>query len=72
MSKELKPCPFCGSEAKIKKTKEKFLLDEFVEYYSVFCTNCCCETQYSSTEEETVKDWNRRADNGKLQRLLTH
>lgn len=55
----LKPCPFCGGEAKLHKEK----LDIFGvmrDCYSVYCTKCCCQTQYSGSENEAVRDWNKR------------
>ena len=58
---KLKPCPFCGDRAAIHKKND----DEVGFCYFVFCTKCCCETQYSRTEEEAISDWNRRADNEK-------
>ena len=73
---ELKPCPFCGGAAEIKKTK--LYLDDCVQ---IHCTKCCVHTpkrifnhllyrgdnQIYVTEtmatEETINAWNRRADN---------
>ena len=62
MSKiELKPCPFCGSKAKITS-----LTDENGEYYAVVCKNddCRCGENYlwSETEDKqtAVEAWNRR------------
>lgn len=62
--KELKPCPFCGGEAKIYKTKTTSLTDTLIPCYFVFCKQCCCQTQYSKTENEAISKWNRRTDNG--------
>lgn len=63
---ELKPCPFCGSKAII----ESFSVRKGFEA-NVSCTECLAnmptitfdfeETAYL----EAIKDWNRRADNGK-------
>lgn len=53
---KLKPCPFCGGEAKV-----------FGNYddsdYHVNCTNdeCGCYwVNYYKTKEEAVEAWNRR------------
>lgn len=58
----LKPCPFCGGEARL-------FVDNGVK---VICSKCCVGTMvltdsiaYESNAVETVVDtWNRRADNG--------
>ena len=54
----LKHCPFCGGEAAPYKRNEVGI----GICYSVFCTKCCYETQYSRTEKEAISDWNRRAE----------
>lgn len=49
---KLKPCPFCGGEAKVQR---------FPRNYSVYCTECGARTMsFKPTEEEAVEDWNRR------------
>lgn len=59
---ELKPCPFCGGEARL-----------FVNGgVRVICSKCYVGTriltdsmEYESSAVETVvEEWNRRADNG--------
>lgn len=49
---ELKPCPFCGGEARDGKDGEYFL---------VRCTHCGAE-QFSDIRRVAVSSWNRRAD----------
>ena len=53
----LKPCPFCGGEAKITL---------LIGNYGVGCTKCPgavfnCRRQ---TKEEAIEAWNRRTNNG--------
>ena len=59
---ELKPCPFCGSEAEIFKdvsfnaeTGEKIGEIKFF----VWCTECTALVS-GNTKEETIEAWNRR------------
>ena len=49
----LKPCPFCGGEAKILKGT--------YGYYP-YCCNCQCllNTDYK-TKQDVIEAWNRRA-----------
>ena len=64
MSEELKPCPFCGSEAKV-------LTMEYggCNYYGVFCIDDMdskfqhghCIDNFSS-KQEAIDAWNSRAD----------
>ncbi len=46
---KLKPCPFCGGEARIDKLYEN-------EWY-VYCPKC--ERHYD-TEQEAIENWNAR------------
>lgn len=73
---ELKPCPFCGGKAEIKRGK--IYLDDYVQAH---CTKCgasipktlidhlvyICGKHVRFSEEHAIKkttnDWNRRADN---------
>lgn len=64
---ELKPCPFCGSEAVIIRG---FSLGRYMyrlKYY-VVCSpafGCGGRTFNFDTEQDAVEAWNRRADDGK-------
>ena len=57
---ELKPCPFCGGEAKI--SAENFGAKYFVRCINI--KNCLVRpfTISYSTEEEAVNAWNRRVE----------
>ena len=70
MSRELKPCPFCGGKAEVRtKYIEKETKDVPVSSY-VRCTRCFAHSDeflYKNTEftlidpaEEAIKAWNRR------------
>lgn len=49
---QLKPCPFCGGEAK---------MFTFVgEEYYVKCICCCARTDFYDSEFYAVKFWNKR------------
>lgn len=59
---ELKPCPFCGSEAEVFKdvtfiaeTGEK--IGEIA--FFVWCTKCTALVS-GNTKEEAIEAWNRR------------
>lgn len=57
--KELKPCPFCGSEAEI-------IEPDCDGYYRVICKNNNCSMGYPDawydSKEELTRDWNTRQD----------
>ena len=59
MNKELKPCPFCGGEALVKRN--------FYGNYYIACNNenCLCVvfTIVFTRKSEAVNAWNRRAVN---------
>ena len=53
---ELKPCPFCGSKAKLVQDGETS--------FKIFCTgaNCDAAMGWCISRKSLVNDWNRRAD----------
>ena len=58
MSKtKLKPCPFCGGEAKLKTA---------VGEYWVLCPTCKASSDSISNDETIVKQWNTRVRNKTL------
>lgn len=63
MSKELKPCPFCGGEAMLEviHPHEHMLVNIPPYGGSAFieCTSCSC-AMAGETEAEVVETWNRR------------
>lgn len=56
MKTELKPCPFCGGEAKLMG------LERFKEY-RVYCHDCGVRTDDFYPKHRAVEAWNRRCRN---------
>ena len=54
---ELKPCPFCGSEAKLFADKKTY--DWGAVCQQPEC-ECNAKISYCSTREEAIEQWNRR------------
>lgn len=57
---ELKPCPFCGSEAAIIDTGNYF--PEMIFYRIVCKSSCTMQGRLYKTIEESVKAWNTRGE----------
>ena len=59
---ELKPCPFCGGEAKLRGTNIGDM-----SFYVVYCANKNCQvspsSKYRRMMSEAIEAWNRRSDN---------
>ena len=55
MSKELKPCPFCGCN----KTYS-WHIGHYDKPWIVECCRCQAQGPHSDTEDEAFKLWNRR------------
>lgn len=53
---ELKPCPFCGGQARIREDEGGF--------YQVTCTSVACEIHTFSFDDvsDAVERWNRRVN----------
>lgn len=73
---ELKPCPFCGGEAKLHSSFEIHpIIDQNGAYVDadinedgmswVYCTHCHASTAEVDVEneKEAIDDWNRRTNN---------
>lgn len=64
---ELKPCPFCGSKAKIFDTMdgEWYVSCSQSEYQEtgIICS-CIPSTWIYDTKEDAIEAWNRRASDG--------
>ena len=62
MTDELKPCPFCGSEGKLKVADG--ILDDYTMFYC-YCPNGKCiagGTDWFRSREEAIEAWNTRAE----------
>lgn len=59
---KLKPCPFCGGEAKSRF--DMYSGDSLVNEWIVDCRNVTCEVEVQTighdTEGESIKAWNLR------------
>jgi hypothetical protein len=68
MSEELKPCPFCGGEASLRKQgwiKVHPRTGKSEDLYTVACDTEGCNAKYamwSDTPQEARAAWNCRAD----------
>ena len=55
---KLKPCPFCGGEARINKGHSRL-----AEWYTVSCSKChVTQTVRYIKPEKAIEAWNTRAD----------
>lgn len=52
MSKDLKPCPFCGEKA------GEILYEPFLGMYSVDCMNCLKGTKLKTSRLMAIRAWN--------------
>ena len=67
MSKEIKPCPFCGGEARDYQSPQR----NGEPLYFVACIECLAASCCYPTREEALMMWNKRDDLlVKLRRLL--
>jgi len=77
---ELKPCPFCGGEAKVTRYDRLFIIEcepcgyhrSFKGWIQTVPNDKCVSADESELKEyyhhdawdKAVEDWGRRADNG--------
>ena len=60
---ELKPCPFCGGEAKYKTLPgRKFPFRKLDQFSYVRCELCNATSRVAYTVEDARIAWNRRAE----------
>ena len=52
-SNELKPCPFCGGEAKLRRYGDS-------AYCYIECSQCEIGAYFYDTKAEAIAAWNRR------------
>ena len=65
MSEELKPCPFCGGEARVYRYQYGEGTGRLVKKYVVECVKCRMELPIrlcSEHEAEAIATWNRRVN----------
>lgn len=55
---DLKPCPFCGGNA---KEKQRSGFDYGSYYYFVTCSQCEAKTKDYGSADDALKSWNQRA-----------
>lgn len=60
---KLKPCPFCGGEAKLERGTTQ--LDNFV-----YCSDCGSGTRFFNTKQSAIETWNRREPIDQIVELL--
>lgn len=60
-AEELKPCPFCGGSAKIKKLRSPWSgPTSRRSYYYGECQKCLAHLKPEGTEKRAAEMWNRR------------
>lgn len=61
---ELKPCPFCGSKAKLIIVPGYFKSGLSSSGWLVKCTKGCCNQMPYASDHDAEEAWNRRANDG--------
>lgn len=64
MNEKLKPCPFCGGEAKIKYDSFQNRRGKIKSVVLISCKELNCtirpKTQWHIRKDEAIEAWNRR------------
>ena len=62
MQKELKPCPFCGGNARMSCDTEATRDSQGRLWaYTIVCDSCCATSGLTYTSDRAIEAWNRRA-----------
>ena len=66
MANELKPCPFCGGDARVcaDPTATRDTLGRKWAF-NVCCDKCCATTGVAYSVDKAIEAWNRRTEDGK-------
>lgn len=70
---ELKPCPFCGGDAKVVTTHDESIWShETVPYTCVYCPVCEISTENTCKgyEPDAIAAWNRRTPAEPIARVV--
>lgn len=60
---ELKPCPFCGGEARLRAFRTYIQSKHRMgEKYYIECCECGLNAPNFINKEEAIEAWNRRVD----------
>ena len=60
---ELKPCPFCGGEARISADPEATRDSQGRLWaFTVVCDSCCATSGLTYSPDRATEAWNRRAE----------
>ena len=64
----LKPCPFCGGNARLIPFKSVFMYNGSGAYVS--CALCEARTKLAVSKDKAIEEWNRRVNDGRPMRML--
>jgi len=68
---KLKPCPFCGSEAKIyHEDIGEGYSKENIRWNTVTCSSCYSEGKSDLSQNNSITNWNRRVYPPEVQAVL--